>query len=172
MSGSTSASTPAARRGAACPSPPLRGELTRQETVDPKPAITLAGKSTSPHPAGWLPITNESAACSSGTLSRCKPEGHSWQLHWLRPLGRAPSLNTIDVTVGTDFHDSVIDDTVLQVRVSHQDRGKIIGVNGRSARALRVLMGGMSKAQGTSVIPGHSNDRIGREANSRWESVS
>ena len=41
------------------------------------------------------------------------------------------------VTVGTYEREA---DTVIEVRVSQKDLGKVIGANGRTARALRILL--------------------------------
>ena len=46
---------------------------------------------------------------------------------------------------------SVIDDSVLIVRVAARDLGKVIGVSGRSARALRVLLAAICKTQGVQL---------------------
>jgi predicted RNA-binding protein YlqC (UPF0109 family) len=37
------------------------------------------------------------------------------------------------------------DDTLLRVRVTAEDAGKLIGINGRTARSLRIILGTISK---------------------------
>jgi predicted RNA-binding protein YlqC (UPF0109 family) len=66
-------------------------------------------------------------------------------LHLARGLVREPGRVRV--------HEHVEDDrTVLELEVSPADRGRVIGRDGRTAHALRVLVGALAKRRGRSVV--------------------